>query len=216
MNVAKFSLTQCGHVCAHFERSVTPGHYSNEEIDENRTGNNYNLCRNSRPNQVDYIKQKLDEIPHANRKDLVCMCSIVLDAPKSLPEELHESFFEKSYEFLVNRYGSVAGFENKEDVVVSCYRHMDETTDHIHFAFLPVKQSEDGSRRFCAKEVICKQDLKTLHQDLDKYLRENGIRAEILNGKTQRDAFGRALSVREMKYRDRILERDRKIERGRF
>lgn len=215
-NVAKFSIGDCGHVCAHFERSVAPGHYSNEDIDENKTKNNYNLCNAERPGQVNYIKQKLNEIPHANRKDLVCMCSVVLDAPKSLPDNMHEAFFQKSYEFLVDRYGTVAGFTNKEDVVVSCYRHMDESTDHMHFAFLPVKGSPDGSQRFCAKEVVCREDLKTLHQDLEKHLRENGIRAEILNGATQRDSMGRALSVREMKYRDHKLERDRSIERRRF
>ena len=216
MNVAKYSLTDCGHVCAHFERSVSPGHYSNTDIDASKTANNYNLCKAERSGQVKYIKEKLDEIPHAKRKDLVCLCSVVLNAPKSLPQELHTEFFERAYEFLVNRYGSVAGFSNPEDVVVSCYRHMDESTDHIHFAFLPIKENPNGSQRFCAKEVICRDDLKTLHQDLDKYLREHGIRAEIVNGKTQRDAFGRALSVREMKYRDYKLERARSMERRRF
>ena len=216
MNVAKFSLKDCGHVCAHFDRSVKPGHYTNQNIDPCKTKNNYNLCKAYRHSQVKYIKEKLEEIPHTKRKDLVCMCSVVLNAPDSLPQELHTEFFHKAYNFLVARYGTIAGFEDPEDVVISCYRHLDETTDHIHFAFLPVIQSASGSQRFCAKEVICRDDLKTLHQDLECYLREHGIRADILNGKTQKDSFGRALSVREMKYRDRKLNRDRSIERSRF
>ncbi len=212
MNVAKFSLQKCGHVLAHFERSVKPGHYSNKDIDPNRTNQNENLCRQPRPKQIDYIKEKLNTVQHANRKDLVCMCSIVLDAPDTLPVNLHDRFFELSYEFLKDRYGKVAGFDDPEDVVISCYRHRDETTDHFHFAFLPIIKDENG-QRFCAKEVVCKQDLSTLHQDLDAFLKEHGLRADILNGKTQRDAYGRALSVKELKRRDYERSRNRNLER---
>ncbi len=214
MNVAKFTLKACGHVTVHFERGVTPGHYSNSDIDEDKTEQNYNLAPNRENGQVGYIKELLDRIDHANRKDLVVMCSVVVDAPRNLPADMHDKFFEETYKFLVNRYGTIAGFENREDVVVSCYRHLDETTDHIHFAFCPIKMDGNGHQRFVAKEVICREDLKTLHQDLSKYLEERGCRADIINGRTQKDAYGRALSVREMKSRD--YARGYTYERGRF
>ena len=163
--------------------------------------------------QMEYLQQMLKDIDHSKRKDLVCMASLIVDAPASLSEEFHDRFFDLSYNFLVDRYGGIAGFKNKEDVVISCYRHRDESTDHIHFAFCPIL-NEDDHQRFCAKEVISREDLRTLHQDLDRYLKENGLRCEILNGKTQRDSTGRALSVREMKYRDaHQIERE---SRGRF
>lgn len=215
MNVIKLSQGQIGHVCAHLSRSVKPGHYSNQDINENKTNLNYNLCKAERPKQVEYIKSKLNEISHSKRKDLVCMCSIVLDAPQSLPENLHAAFFETAYDFFVERYGTIAGFQNHEDIVISCYRHRDETTDHIHFAFLPII-SNNGEQRFCAKEVVCRRDLQNLHKDLDKYLREHGIRAEILNGKTKKDSMGRAYSVKELKRMERNLERNRSYERKRF
>ena len=117
-----------------------------------------------------------------------------------------------------------------EDVVISCYRHKSETTEHIHFAFLPVID-RNGEKAFCAKEVVGKDDLKTFHTDLAAWMEKKGIckKSDILNGKTIRDANGRALSVRELKKLSKEKERnrekaprwskgteDRPKERGRF
>ena len=100
-----------------------------------------------------------------------------------------------------------------EDVCISAYIHKSETTPHLHFAFLPVVE-RNGKKSFCAKEAVGREDLKTFHEDLAKKLEEEGIcqRSDILNGKTQRDANGRALSVKELK-RHRAIERDRKVDR---
>lgn len=67
---------------------------------------------------------------------------------------------------------------------------------------------------FCAKEAVGREDLKTFHEDLAKKLEEKGIcqKSDILNGATQRDANGRALSVKQLK-RNRAIERDRKVDR---
>ena len=211
-NVAKFSLKEIGHVCAHFERTVKPGHYSNLDIDSSKTIHNENLAPHRPEGQVKYVKKMLDNISHAKRKDLVCLCSIVVNVPKDLPAQMHEKFFRETYKFLCERYGTISGFKNKEDIVVSCYRHCDETTDHIHFAFTPIKIDQNGKQRFIAKEVICREDLKTLHSDLEKYLSEHGCRCQILNGNTQKDEFGKALSVRALKRRD-AHKIERQIER---
>lgn len=87
-----------------------------------------------------------------------------------------------------------------KDVCISAYIHHSETTDHIHFAFLPVID-RNGKKNFCAKEVIGRSDLKTFHEDLANYLEKKGIckRSDILNGATIRDSSGRALSVNELK-----------------
>ena len=214
-NIAKFTLKACGHVCAHFERSVVHGHYSNKDIDESKTQYNVNLAPERPGGQINYIRNLLSQVSHAKRKDLVCMCSVVVNAPSTLPVNMHDRFFRLTYDFLVDRYGSIAGFEIKEDIVVSCYRHIDESSDHIHFAFCPIKIDQTGRQRFIAKEVVCRNDLRTLHQDLSNYLSEHGCRADVINGKTQKDAFGRALSVREMKSRD-ISNRTHDRTRGRF
>ncbi len=56
---------------------------------------------------------------------------------------------------------------------------------HLHFDFMPITQPTDGSKeKFCAKEVLNRNELKSFHQDLNKYLKEHGVKGEVLNGAT--------------------------------
>lgn len=213
-NVKKFSdMRDIGHLCAHYERSVAKGHYGNKDINEERLEEDKKNLAPERGKQTDYIKEKIQEIMEERtlRKDAVRMCCWVVDAPKRLPEEKKEAFFQTVYDFLVFRYGAKSGMG--EDVVISAYIHKSETTPHLHFAFLPVVERE-GQKTFCAKEAVGREDLKTFHEDLARELEAKGIcqRSDILNGKTQRDANGRALSVKQLK-RNRAMERDRKVDR---
>ncbi|MHB0802310.1 plasmid recombination protein [Bacillus thuringiensis] len=51
--------------------------------------------------------------------------------------------------------------------------HNDETRLHMHFAFMPVVWDEKKQReKVSAKEVLTRKDLKTFHQDLDKFLKK--------------------------------------------
>lgn len=213
-NVKKFSdMRDIGHLCAHYERSVVKGHYGNKDINEERLGEDKTNLAPNRGKQTSYIKAKIEEIMDGRtlRKDAVRMCCWVVDAPKGLPEEKKTVFFQATYDFLIDRYGTKSGMG--EDVCISAYIHKSETTPHLHFAFLPVVE-RNGKKSFCAKEAVGREDLKTFHEDLAKKLEEEGIcqRSDILNGKTQRDANGRALSVKELK-RHRAIERDRKVDR---
>lgn len=212
-NVRKFSaMKDIGHLCKHYERSVEKGHYGNPDIDETKTYLDCNLAPD-RGKQTDYIKQKIEDVMAGRtlRKDAVRMCCWIVDAPEELPEEKKEEFFIATYEFLVARYGTKSGMG--EDVVVSAYVHKSETTDHIHFAFLPVVEKE-GRKRFCAKDCINRADLASFHQDFADYMESRGIckKTDIINGKTQRDSTGRALSVKELK-RNNMLNRERKRDR---
>ncbi|MCS8600201.1 mobilization protein [Leuconostoc citreum] len=78
-----------------------------------------------------------------------------------------------------DRYGQ----ENAVAAVV----HYDETTPHLHYAFVPVVFDDKKSRdKVSAKEVLTRHDLQTFHEDLDQDLKkvlpfyEHGI----LNNKT--------------------------------
>lgn len=213
-NMRKFSdFKDIGHLCAHYERSVEKGHYGNPDINQERLEEDKINLAPDRGKQTNYIKAKIDEVMEGRtlRKDAVRMCCWIVDAPANLPEEKKEAFFKATYEFLIDRYGKKSGMG--EDVCISAYIHKSETTDHIHFAFLPVLE-KNGKKSFCAKEVVGRDDLKTFHEDLAKVLEEKNIckRTDILNGATQRDANGRALSVKELK-KQRILERERKVDR---
>ena len=81
--------------------------------------------------------------------------------------------------FLNDRYGQ----ENAVAAVV----HYDETTPHLHYAFVPVvfddKKAHD---KVSAKEVLTRQDLQTFHEDLDQHLKKELPFYEqgILNNKT--------------------------------
>ena len=201
------SMQDVGHLCKHYERSVESGHYSNENIDQNRLDEDrINLApdRNAEyPKQTDYIKHMIEEIMGDKklRKDAVRMVSWVVDAPKNIPQEKRMDFFKAAYDFLSDRYGAKSGLG--EDIVISCFIHNSETTPHIHFAFMPIME-KNGKQSFCAKDVVNRDDLRSFHYDLAAYMESRGIckQSDILNGNTQRDSNGRALSVKEMKRRD--------------
>ena len=90
----------------------------------------------------------------------------------SLPEDLAEApyeqqsaFFEETTNFLNERYGQ----ENAVAAVV----HYDETTPHLHYAFVPVVFDNKKSRyKVSAKEVLTRHDLQTFHDDLDQDLKK--------------------------------------------
>ncbi len=209
-NIRKFCWADSAHMFTHYRRGAR--NYGNSDVDTTRSHLNYNVGPD-RP-QSDHLLDLLDEVKHSNRKDLVVMCDWVINAPSDLSEEMYDDFFHLCYQFCVDRYGSQSGLPLNEDVVLSSYVHLDETTPHMHFCFAPIKEI-DGEPKFLAKEVVSVQELRTFHQDLQNYLRDNGCRCSILNGKTKRDAYGRALSVKELKRQDYLREREG-LERGRW
>lgn len=214
-NLRKFSsMKDIGHLCAHYERSVENDNYSNPDIDKNKIHlDRTNLAPERKEGQTAYIKSKIEKIMDGRtlRKDAVRMCCWIIDAPKNMPEEMKPRFFQASYDFLVDRYGKKS--ELGKDVVISAYLHQSETTDHLHFAFLPIIK-KNGRLTFCAKECVGRDDLSTFHNDLAAHMEKLEIckKSDILNGNTQKDSSGRALSVKELK-RNRTIERERKIDR---
>lgn len=195
---AKYVKVALGHMTKHYERARDEnGEYvkfGNESIDLSRTHLNYNLAVHQQQPQLDFIKNRLDEVHVLKRKDINVMCSWVVTAPKELPEERNKEFFERSYRFLEERYG-------KENVI-SAYVHMDETTPHMHFAFVPVVYDKKKERfKVSAKEAVNRYDLQTFHKDLqsemndfmEKYDYE--FECNVLNGATENGN----LTIEEMK-----------------
>lgn len=106
------------------------------------------------------------------------MCDWVVTAPEDLAEEELPLFFDECYKFLNARYG-------KENVI-SAPVHMDETSPHLHYNFVPVvKDKKKGIPKLSAKECITRKDLNTFHQDLTKHMMTVfGRDIGILNGAT--------------------------------
>lgn len=158
-HVEKYTAAATGHMLAHYDRT----HSSNTSmIDESRTVLNHNLAGIDQPlPQLDFLHKRLGEIKAMKRADVNVMCDWIVTAPKELtPEEL-PLFFNETYKFLNERYG-------KENVI-SAYVHMDETSPHIHYAFVPVViDKKKGIPKLSAKERITRKDLNTFHPDLTK------------------------------------------------
>ena len=182
-HVMKLTKGALGHMLKHYERAKDQeGNYvkfGNQDINTALSGMNYNLAPKRDITQGEFIKKRCQEVYCMNRKDVNVCCSWIVTAPKDLKENDLPDFFAKTYDFLQNRYG--------KDNVVSAYVHMDETTPHIHFAFVPVTYDKKKERyKVSAFEVITKKDLQSFHSDLEKHInKELGYEIGILNGATK-------------------------------
>ena len=161
---------------AHYDRTHSS---STSNIDESRTAMNYDLAETDQPlHALDFLHKRMSEIKVLKRANVNVMCDWVITAPESLtPEEL-PLFFSECYKFLTERYG-------RENVITAPV-HMDETSPHIHYAFVPVvTDKKKGIPKLSAKERITRKDLSTFHQDLTKHMTAVfGRDIGILNGAT--------------------------------
>lgn len=182
MHVAKYNKSATGHMCAHYERRKDDrGEYikfGNQNIDLSRTHLNYNLAPEH--DQIEFIQQRTSEVKCQKRADVNVMCDWVVTAPEGLDRGHLKDFFKASYDFFEKRYGR----EN----VISAYVHMDETTPHMHFAFVPVVfDKKKEIYKVSAKQLLTKTELKRMHPDLTRHLKEEyswGRNLKILNGAT--------------------------------
>jgi hypothetical protein len=178
-NVDKFTRMASGHLCSHFERGKDENSeyikFGNQNIDRERSHQNYNLAPDRPGGQIEFIRRRTSEVKCLKRDDVNVMCSWVVTLPQGFSRE--KEFFKESYRFLSERYG--------KDNVVSAYVHMDEKQPHMHFAFVPVVVGKNGKEKVSAKELLTKMELKRFHPDLKNSL-EHALDQEvpILNGAT--------------------------------
>ena len=163
MHLEKYDRGAVTRMFAHYDRSH-PGSKSN--IDTAKTALNYNAAAEDQPlTQHDFLDKRLSQVKVQNRKDVNVMCDWVITAPQTLGEDEYDIFFRETYRFMSDRYG-------KENVI-SAYVHMDETQPHMHFSFIPVTMDKKKHRpKVCAKELLNKQDLRTIHDDINAYMTE--------------------------------------------
>lgn len=186
-HMMKMTRGASGHMFLHYERAKNDkGEYvrfGNQDIKSSNTVLNYNLANQDQAKrQLDFLHQRLSEVKVHNRKDVNVMVDWVVTLPQSLNNkgfEDEERFFKEAYKFLNDRYG-------KENVI-SAYVHMDETTPHMHYAFVPVvKDKKKGGYKLSAKEAVTREDLRTFHKDLSEHMeRVFGRDIGILNEATK-------------------------------
>lgn len=180
-HVAKFTKSASGKLMKHYERTVDENgkhiNYGNIDIDLTKTHLNYNLAP-ERSSQLNFLKERLDQVYVFNRKDVNVMADWVVTLPQEFPADKEKEFFKKSYAFLSSRYG--------EENVISAYVHVDETTPHMHFSFIPIIDDPKKGPKVNAKDRLNKFELKQFHTEFSNYMDKNfGFDVGILNGATK-------------------------------
>lgn len=105
--------------------------YNNQRIDKSRTHLNYSLFERRDPRA--FIRQKVAEADTKPSKATNVISDWIVTLPKNERLEGRErEFFEEAYKFLVAKVG--------EENVVGAWVHMDETSPHMHFCFVPVTE----------------------------------------------------------------------------
>jgi hypothetical protein len=186
-HVMKTTMGAIGGLGRHYERYRDENNeyvkFSNHEIDIERTHLNYNLAP-ARSGQVKFVHDCAEHFHAHKRADVNVMVSWVVTLPKEITgEEYQKKFFTAAYDFLRQRYGIGEGHEEN---IISAYVHLDETSPHMHFAFVPVyHDKEKETVKVNCSKVINRFDLQTFHGDLSKHMeRVFGRDVGILNGAT--------------------------------
>ena len=170
-HVEKYNIVQIGHMLNHYGRQADDKvQRTNENINLERTHLNYNLAPNRHMTQNQYLDKRLQEITiNKNRANTVLMADWVVTLPQAIPNGREEEFFQNIYNYLTDKYG--------ENNTISAFVHMDETTPHIHFCFIPVAPEHMAKgklvqERLCAREVLNRKDLNRFHKDLEEYMEQ--------------------------------------------
>lgn len=153
---------------------------------------------------MEVLQKRVNAVSHTNRRDLVVCCGVVVTLPEELKDKnafLQQDFFKCCHAFLEKRFG-------KENAVYSVV-HMDETTPHLHFGFVPVVEQERKYRskamqgqtyrqeRICVHSVLTKQTLMRFHDELQAHVSHYFPDVRIVSDKGHR--MKKSLSMAELK-----------------
>ena len=197
MNCEKFTRNQSTNILVHCNRSDPNRTYKNQKIDHSKTYMNYNLApEHNGMTDYEYMKKRCEELKILKRKDVNWLVSWVITIPTDYDGN-KAMFFREAYNFMEKKYG-------KENVV-SAYIHLDETSPHMHFCFVPVVfDKKKQEYKVNAKQCINKTELKQIHPQMQEYLETKlQTKVNILNGAT---AEGNK-TVEQLKNEEKIKEK---------
>lgn len=181
------------------------GEIRNDDIDLERTKNNYDLVE-SEKNLYQRVKQRVDELKENGsrvQKNSVVMYSNILTVPQEQAEKWGEQktddYFKACYEFFCEEFG-------KENVV-SGKIHKDETAPHMHLHFVPVNK-ENGKLQ--ARVAMNKAKINYIHDALPKFLQERGFDVVRASGKTKENNIENIHEYKEV--RKKIAKKENDLE----
>ena len=171
IRMQKFQVSDVQGIQKHNQRQGTSK--SNPDIDYSKTEQNYDLLNDQNLKYESEIKEKISEqVKRRPRANSVVLSEFMVTASpeymNSLSAEEQKKYFEKSLEFIQERYGP----KNTLYAVV----HQDEATPHMHVGVIPI--TEDN--RLSAKDIFNKQELRELQEKFPKHLQEHDF--EIVRG----------------------------------
>lgn len=150
-------------------------HYKNKYIDPSKTHLNKQYSFKGRrmdySETLEYMKYRKESMSNAkvlNRKNVNLMASIVLTLPeefKDRPDEFKDKFFKHAYMGL-SKFVEDDKYEN----ALNGHVHMDETTPHLHFNFLPITDDGKGGQKMSFKEAYPREKYRKLHPYMQEYL----------------------------------------------
>jgi hypothetical protein len=159
MHYQKFKTSGIQGVFRHCERykDTKTNEYlkfGNEDIDTSKTHLNYNLAPDREMTQYQYMKKRLGELTYREQKNNIICCSWIVTAPKNMNDSKElKNFFTRCYKEFCHIYG--------EENVVSAFVHMDETSPHLHFLFVPATLDN----KLSASRTTNRKLLQHIHDD---------------------------------------------------
>lgn len=162
--------------------------HTNPDIDQDKTGLNYDLLNDREIEFSEAIQREIDERykgQKAIRKDAVRLCEFVVTSDRDFFDKLspqdEKRFFEESLSFLQERYG-------KENMLYSIV-HKDEKTPHMHVGMVPI--TDDGklaAKQFFGKKTELQQLQTKFHEHVTGkgFNLERGISSDRKHIETQR------------------------------
>lgn len=136
-NLAGYSKSGYEAMINHYTRhqddpEQTKWKYKNQTIDPDRTFLNYAIQPQRAPkNFVQAAIDSVDTPVRTGKKATNVLSDWIITLPKNdLLEGREKEFFEQTFEFMKTKV--------PEDLIVGGYVHMDETSPHMHFAFVPL------------------------------------------------------------------------------
>jgi len=145
---------------------------TNEDIDRERTHENYDLRNDGNIDYNERVKEIIDSQKtdtRKTRKDAVLVNELLITSDKKFFDRLdpdeRKRFFEESYKLFSERYG-------KQNIAYATV-HNDEKTPHMHLGVVPMR---DGKLQ--GKNVFNRQELLWLQDKFPEHMKKQGFELE--------------------------------------
>lgn len=202
-SIAKYTHGDVIYMLRHNSREC-PRPASNTDIDPSRTPNNYTLLpdRITADSCREYYRQRLDEVYHMQRRDIVTACQWVITTPQDLDPALERDFFECTMDYLNGLYGAdncVQAIVHRDEGIKDQDGNLIAGRAHLHYIFMPVidndkymQPNKHGNitakaqyqQKLCANDLITKRHLQQWHADYQQWITNAGIHATVQSGVT--------------------------------